>query len=54
MRRCFSYRQNSNLTVKSAHLDERERMNRGEQALNWGFAENMAYATLLIKAFIFG
>ena len=32
-------------------LDERERMNRGEQALNWGFAENMAYATLLDQGF---
>lgn len=32
-------------------LDERDKMTRGECALNWGYAENMAYASLLTEGY---
>ena len=32
-------------------LDDRKKMNSGEIPINWGFAENMAYATLLSEGY---
>jgi 2-oxoglutarate dehydrogenase E1 component len=32
-------------------LQQREKMINGEQPVDWGFAENMAYATLLVEGF---
>ena len=32
-------------------LDDRKKMNSGDMPINWGFAENMAYATLLSEGY---
>ena len=32
-------------------MEERNKMANGEQGLDWGFAENMAYATLLVEGY---